>query len=202
VEWVQLERNRSGGFTLIEVVIALGLLSLLLLAALGLSSVVDKSNVTISDRVEAEHSGQATLDYIVRELQMASAFYFAQATTTSIGYRRTFNAQNTYWRLSVGANQRLYRTEFTGSDFATVKNSDVISDGITALNLEYSVDGTAATKVVPPDMDPKLFYVILVNFSVTCRSSTVALKSAVSTLNIKGQEDTDINTGLGTGEVI
>ncbi len=123
----------------------------------------------------------------------------------SIGYRRTIYpggvAQHSYWQLSVKPDHRLYRTLYSGNSFTTPLKADVISDGINSLGFEYSVDGTEATKVVPPDKDPKMFYVVFVDFSVTCRSSTVALGSAVSTLNIKGQEVIDPITGLSTGEV-
>lgn len=196
------------GFTLIEIILALALTAVVSLAALSLTSVVDRAHRGVSDRIEAEHSGQATLDYLVREMQTATAFYYSQALQSSIGYRKTAvdaagTETHTYWRLSVSADSRLRRRQFEDPAFNTPAGpEEVISDGINNLALRYSPDGVEATAVTPATVgDPKEFYVIFVDFSVTCGTSTAALASAVSTLNIKG---TDVTDALGniTGEVI
>lgn len=198
-----MNAHRRRGFTLIEVIIALGILSILTLGVLSLTTTADKANQGVSDRVEAEHSGQATMSYIVRELQTASAFYYPEALANTIGYRRTVTGSPTdtitYWRFRVGADQRLYHEQFetvTDSGFSGLLKSEVISDGINSLSFTYSVDGTEESTItaLPADgTEPRMFFTIKVTFSVTCGLTTVELSSVVSTLNIRG---TNIMMGI------
>jgi prepilin-type N-terminal cleavage/methylation domain-containing protein len=184
--------RRSGkrGFTLIEVVIALGILSILLLASVYLTNATDRANEVVRDQTEAEHSGQATMAYVLRELQTAKNYYFDQAGTNSIGYRRADGSLSRImiWndlliRQDCGSNPPFTTAPSTAA--ALPANAVVLSDGINFLNLTYTKDGVTA--LPPASADPSMFYVIRVRFSVTVGNATVSLESSAFTLNIEGQ---------------
>ena len=173
------------GFTLVEVVIALALASTLILVAVSLTTTMDLSNRGVTDRLAAEHSGQATLDYIIRELQTAQNFYLDKALANSIGYRR-YNGEYSILTSESGVLKRkIYNETFTILQSA----DDVISEGINTLSFRYFRSGD--TEIAPatvslPATEPRMFYHIQVDFSVTVGKATVSLSSAASTLNITG----------------
>lgn len=193
--WTKMSTSQGKGFTLVEVVIALACASVLIVVGSALSFSVDRANRTVSDRLEAEHAGQATLNYIVRELQTATAFYIDEAKTGSIGYKRP---DGTFSRIGTRVNGEaieLIREEIPALPFpSTITNAEVLSEGINELVFTYTVDGVNPPT---PGGEAKMFYVIYVDFTITVGGAVVSLHSAVSTLNIIG-----VSTGGPQGEVV
>ncbi|MGE5527889.1 MAG: type II secretion system protein J [Patescibacteria group bacterium] len=180
------------GFSLIEIIMALTLTAILVLTMVTISRTMDRSNRGVGERIEAEHSGQATLEYILRDLSTATAFYISQAHANSIGYRTGFPGDYAYWRLFVGADQRLKRQRFPDNTFDpdTIMETLDISDGINDLQLRYFArDASGIEEIIPGETTsrPSMFYMIQITFTVTVGQARVRLGSAVSTLNIRGE---------------
>lgn len=175
---------------------ALGFTLMLMLALLSLTSVVDRANTGVDQRLEAEHSGQATLEHVLRDLQTATAFYKSQATPTSIGYR-IFDGGNRYYRLVVNAEGKLEKIEYLDDEFDEDEKiaSDVISDGINDLRFRYFAKTELGNieEITPGETTsiPMMFYMIEVDFTVRVGNASVHLGSAVSTLNVTGSGEFD-----------
>lgn len=182
-----MSRQATRGFTLVEMILALSITSMLVLVAVSMTGVMERSNRSITDRLTAEHSGQATLEYIVRELQTAKGFFMSEAKEHSIGYQR---ADGKYCRLLIWKGL-LIRQSFDSPSFgdppgeSLPPNASIVSDGINMLDFRYTSDGV--TEFVPPSVDPKMFKLIHVKFTVTHGRASVVLESGVAPLNIKGQ---------------
>ena len=185
------------GFTIIEMAIALACSSVLVIGAISLTSTLDRANTAVQAKVEIEHSCQSTMNYIQRELETATAFYFDRCTDDSIAYRRP---DNTYSQLRL-ADGQLVRDEWAaGADpFPALgggrspDKTETIADGIIGLSFRYTVDGWQT-----PDSywDQSKFYVIHVTITAAENKATASLQSAVTTVNIIGE------TGVDSNEVI
>ncbi len=88
-----LTRRNERGYTLIEMMIAMALLSLVIAAAFGVVNVMSNQAMTTTDRFTAEGEAQTIADRITKDLRTAvaptsltAAFASAERRTTSMFY--------------------------------------------------------------------------------------------------------------------
>lgn len=169
----QLKIQNQFGFSLVELLVAMGLLVILLAGVFGILSVSVSSWMQGSSKTEVQQVARQAMDSMVREIQYASSITRNNATSLTITTVQAGTSKTINYYLDTAANPHIiYRND--GSGARPLTGGSTISVNISALTFTlFPASGTARA------VEIKLTAQDLAN-----PTNTIQLETAVTAINI------------------
>jgi prepilin-type N-terminal cleavage/methylation domain-containing protein len=159
--------RKEGGFTLVEIVIAISLLSILItLFAMMLSTTVARSS-TIAEQATLESQGRAVVDVLAADLKQATCSGSTAPIVTASGTALTFyspdrlspyHLREIFYQLSGGVlTRRVSFSQFTGGPTTTTWGTMSAGTPVTALSSVANAaifDFSDNSSPTPVDLSP------------------------------------------------
>lgn len=172
---LSVEKYRRAGFTLVELVVSMGLLVLLLAGVYGLLSISLTSWLQGSSKTEVQQVARQALDSMAREIQFASSITRNSAssitfTTVQAGVSKTIN----YYLDTTTNPQIIRRNDGTGARALTGGS-----------NIQVSISALTFTLFPPDPATPKRAVEIkLTAVDLNRPANQIQLETAVTAINI------------------
>jgi prepilin-type N-terminal cleavage/methylation domain-containing protein len=169
------KKYRQAGFTLVELVVAMGLLVLLMAGVFGLLQISLSSWLQGSSKTEVQQVARQALDSMAREIQYASSITRNSASSITFTTVQAGVSKNINYYLDTTANpQIIYRNDGTGARPLTGGSNIPVS--ISALNFT----------LFPPDptLPKRAVEIKLTAVDLNRPANQVQLETAVTAMNI------------------